>query len=114
MLVGILHAQLGYLLQTLHQPWLSRDNLKAFADAIHQKGAALDDCWEFIDSTVRPICRPKHNQRAVYNAHKRGHEIKFQSLVAGNGLIANLFGPVEGGRHDSQNMLVWIKYKRVF
>ena len=29
------------------------------------------------------------------------HAIKFQSVVAPNGLITNLFGPVEGRRHDS-------------
>ena len=62
MLVGMLHTRFDYLLQTLDQPWLSRANLKAFADAIHQKGAALDNCWGFIDGTVRPICRPKRNQ----------------------------------------------------
>ena len=27
--------------------------------------------------------------------------IKFQSVAAPNGLVANLFGPVEGRRHDS-------------
>ena len=29
------------------------------------------------------------------------HSIKFQSVVAPNGLVANLYGPVEGKRHDS-------------
>ena len=33
------------------------------------------------------------------------HGIKFQSVVAPNGLIASLFGPVEGRRYDS-GMLV--------
>ena len=37
----------------------------------------------------------------MYNGHKRVHAIKFQSVVAPNGLIANLYGPVEGKRHDS-------------
>ena len=50
---------------------------------------------------MRPICRPGELQRVVYNGHKRVHSIKFQSIVAPNGLIANLFGPVEGRRHDS-------------
>ncbi|XP_048577691.1 uncharacterized protein LOC116607814 [Nematostella vectensis] len=38
----------------------------------------------------------------MYNVHKRVHGIKFQSVVAPNGLIANLFGPVEGKRHDER------------
>lgn len=33
--------------------------------------------------------------------HKRVHAIKFQSVVAPNGLIANLYGPDEGRQHDS-------------
>ena len=39
--------------------------------------------------------------RVLYNGHKRVHSIKFQSVVAPNGMIANLFGPVEGKKHDS-------------
>jgi len=79
-----------------------------YADAIQAKGAALDICWGFVDGTVRAICRPKVNQRVVYNGHKRVHSLKFQSVVAPNGLIANLLGPVEGRRHDAA-MLVIIK-----
>ena len=91
----------SHLLTNLDQPWLSPQNLQIFTEAIHNKGAALDNCWGFIDGTVRPICRPGRNQRVVYNGHKRVHAIKFQSVVAPNGLIANLYGPVEGRRHDS-------------
>ena len=38
----------------------------------------------------------------VYNGDKRVHALKFQSIVIPNGLIANLFGPVEGRQHDSR------------
>ena len=41
------------------------------------------------------------NQRAVYDGHKRVHSLKCQSVVAPNGMIANLFCPVEGRRHDA-------------
>ncbi|CAH3020793.1 unnamed protein product, partial [Porites evermanni] len=44
---------------------------------------------------------PDENQRIVYNGHKRVHALKFQSVAVPNGLIANLFGPVEGRRHDA-------------
>ena len=39
----------------------------------------------------------------MYNGHKKVHSIKFQSIARAtpNGLIANLYGPVEGKRHDS-------------
>ena len=37
----------------------------------------------------------------LFSGHKRGHGIKFQMNSAPNGLIVNLFGPIEGCRHDS-------------
>ena len=49
----------GDLLHNLNQAWLSPQSLQVYADAIHNKGAALDNCWEFIDGTVSPICQPK-------------------------------------------------------
>ena len=101
LVVDYVNDRFGYLLTDLDQPWLSRQCLKMFADAIHNKGAALDNCWGFIDGTVRPICRPGEHQRIFYNGHKRLHAIKFQSVVTPNGMIANLYGPTEGRRHDS-------------
>lgn len=68
--------------------------LQKYADAVSNKGAALDNCFGFVDGTVRPICRPDQNQRIVYNGHKRVHGLKFQSVVLPNGIIANLYGPV--------------------
>lgn len=66
-----------------------------------REGAALQNSWGFIDGTVRPISRPGRNQRVMYNGHKKVHSIKFQSIATPNGLIANLYGPVEEKRHDS-------------
>ena len=50
---------------------------------------------------MRAISRPGIHQRVLYNGRKRYHALKFQSVVAPNGLIANLYGPVEGKRYDS-------------
>ena len=61
---------------------------------ILQKGAPLDNCFGFIDGTVRPICRPNRGQRTVYNGHKRVHALKFQALALPNGLIGHIYGPV--------------------
>ena len=47
---------------------------------------------------MQPISSPNE---ILYNGHKKVHAIKFQSVVAPNGLVANLYGPVEGKRHDS-------------
>ena len=57
-------------------------------------GAALTNCFGFINGTVRPICRPTQYQKIVFNGHKRVHSLKFQSVTLPNGLIVNLFGPV--------------------
>lgn len=73
---------------------LSSASLQEYANAIHRAGAALDNCFGFIDGTVRTISCPGKDQRLVYNGHKRVHALKFQSVSLPNGIIANLFGPV--------------------
>ena len=83
-------------LTSFNQPWLSQANLEHYANVIHNKNAPLQNCWGFVDGTFRLVCRPGENQRVLYNGHKRIHAIKFQSVVAPIGLIANLHGPVEG------------------
>ena len=49
--------------------------LQTYADAVNAKAAALNNCFGFIDGTVRPIARPGENQRVVYNGHKRVHAL---------------------------------------
>ena len=73
---------------------MSPNLLLTYSEGIHDKGAALENCFGFVDGTVRPISKPGVNQRAVYNGHKRFHALKFQSLALPNGLIDHLFGPV--------------------
>ena len=68
--------------------------LQVYANAVSAKGSPLDNCFGFIDGTVRPICRPRENQRVVYNGHKRVHALKFQSVALPNGIIGNMYGPV--------------------
>ena len=88
-------------LSNLNQPWLGHPQLQEFAAAISERGAPLNNCWGFIDGTIRPICRPSENQRLLFSGHKRIHGLKFQSITTPSGMIANLFGPAEGCRHDS-------------
>ena len=86
----------GFLMRNMNENCFSRRNLELFTEVIHTKGAPLDNCWSFLDGTTRHVCHPGQNQRLLYNGHKRYYCIKFQSVVAPNGLIGNLFGPVEG------------------
>ena len=36
---------------------------------VPREGASLDNCFGFVDGTVRSICRPRENQRLVYNGY---------------------------------------------
>jgi len=73
---------------------LNPNALQEYCDVISAKGAPLDNCFGFIDGTVRAVSRPGVNQAIVYNGHKRVHALKFQSLAIPNGLIAHLYGPL--------------------
>ena len=76
----IYQAHSHRILQWNHQQ-LSQANLERFAEVVHRKGAPLNNCFAFVDGTVRPICRPGTvNQRLLYNGHKRINWIKFQSV----------------------------------
>ena len=111
--LSCLYARWGHLLKTMIQQWLAPVNLQLFADTIHARESPLDNCWGYIDGTVRPICRLRKDQRILYNGHKKVHAIKFQLLVAPNGLITNLYGPVEG-RHHGSGMLIYSALFRYF
>ena len=100
-IMDFIYRTQGHRFRNFNQPFLSQANLQNYAGVIHAKGAPLQNCWGFVDGTVRPVSRPGKNQRVLYNRHKRVHAIKFQAVVAANGLIANLYGPVVGKRHDS-------------
>ena len=62
--------------------------LSTYADVIHNRGAALDNCFGFIDGTVRPIFRPNCIQANCF------HALTFQSVTLPNRLIGQLYGPV--------------------
>lgn len=76
------------------------------ADAIQERGAALENCFGFIEGTVRPISRPDESKRLLYNGRKRIHALKFQSVAVPNVLIPHLNGPVEVKMHDAGRMLM--------
>ena len=61
--------------------------LQIYSNAIADKGAALHNCFRFVDGTVRPVCRPGEHQRVIYNGHKRVHALKFQCVALPNGLM---------------------------
>ena len=72
-----IHDRFHHLLDSLDLVWLDPE---MFAQAIHEKGAPLTECWGFVDGTPRPITRPIRNQRIMFSGHKRVHCLKFQVL----------------------------------
>ena len=100
-LLDYIYDEFRHLLSTLDQKWLDGEHLQEYAAAVRRRGVPLQNVFGFIDGTLRAMCRPSTNQRHVFNGHKREHGIKFQSVVVPNGLVANMFGPFEGRRHDA-------------
>ena len=76
------------------QNWLFLASLQNYDDVIHNAGTPYTNCWGFVVRPVRPVCKPVTLERRLYNGLKRLHAVKFQSVVAPNGLIADLFGIV--------------------
>jgi hypothetical protein len=84
-----------HMLSTLNQPWATR-RLESYAAAVQAKSkGAMSTVVAFIDGTFRRTCRPSSHQRQAYSGHKRAHGLKFQGLLTPDGLVWNLFGPVE-------------------
>ena len=83
---------------------LTPQKLEQYTAAIRQRDAPIQNCWGFIDGTLRKIARPIYQQEAVYNGWKRYHCLKYQAIVTPDGLISHLYGPVPGIQHDS---LLW-------
>ena len=111
--ISLLYARFGSRLYEFDvELVLERIHLYQQAIGIKSKDA-VQTCFGFLDGTVHKTTRPQPNrrergvrnlnnvQRACYNGHKRHHGLKFQSIVLPDGLVAQMFGPVEGRRHDS-------------
>jgi hypothetical protein len=90
----------GHLLQ-INPNNVTDEQLKRLAEAVTAKGAPVMHCFGFLDGTLRGIARPSQNQGAAYNGHKRKHGLKYQALTAPNGMIADMWGPMAGARHDA-------------
>lgn len=72
------------------------------AKAVKYKCQVLKNCNGFINGTVIDVARPGdyEEQESLYNGHKKKHAIKFQTIMAPNGLILHAADPYIGRRHD--------------
>jgi nuclease HARBI1 len=83
---------------------LSAQDLLSLSKAVSRKTgvSGLKTCFGFIDGTVRPVCRPTDIQHQHYNGHKRQHALKYQGIIASNGIFLEMFGPCLGRDHDAR------------
>ncbi len=93
-----LHTMHSHRISSITQSWVHHEE---FAQAVYDKGAALQHVWGFIDGTVRRVCRPKVGQRELFSGHKRYHCMKYQHVMCPNGLVVHSFGLFHGRHHDS-------------
>lgn len=85
----------------LDDPIIFLHRMPQYADIISKKCGLVNTVWGFIDGTLRQTCRPTYHQKVMYSGHKRAHGMKFQSVIAPDGIFACMFGAVNGNRHDS-------------
>ncbi|KIJ33508.1 hypothetical protein M422DRAFT_264439 [Sphaerobolus stellatus SS14] len=103
-LVKFLDEKWKHLLDWDYEHLLSPEKLRIYGQTLYNQGAPLDTVFGWPDCTKFFTCRPFQYQRLVYNGHSRAHCLKFQAIVIPCGIIVNLFGPIEGQRHD---MTLW-------
>ena len=65
--MNFIYVKWHHLLTSFNQPWVTPANMKRYAIYIHQSGARLENCWGFVDGTVRSVFRPGEGQRQLYN-----------------------------------------------
>ena len=59
--VDFIYNTHGHRIMQWNNFLLDQLKLEQYAVTVAEKGAALDNCWLFIDGTIRPICRPQDN-----------------------------------------------------
>ena len=93
-ITNLIYENWNNLPSNLNQSWLSPQCLQGLQ--YHpSKGSCIKSpfCWWFLEGTLRSISRPNENQRimGIMGLKNTRNKIKFQSVVAINGLVANLY-----------------------
>ena len=60
-----IYDRFEHLMSDFNLPFLSRQHLTTYSQTAYNKGGALQNCFGFIDGTVRPICWPETNQQVI-------------------------------------------------
>ncbi len=83
--------------------FLTRERLWKYAADLARNGCPMTYVFGFVDGTMRRVCRPVNDimQSALYSGYKFGHYIKYQAVVAPDGLVISLEKASFGSAHDS-------------
>ena len=81
---------------------LTREKLTLYSRLIAEANSPLPNYVNYLDGTLRPMCRPSTNQRIDFSDHKWQHGIKFQGVRMPDGLLFHLSGPYSASTHDSK------------
>ena len=78
--------------------------LHEYAEAVTTNGGddmqVGEGIFRFIDGTVRLIAQPLFNQEIFYSGWKWIHAIKFQGIMAPDGIMMHISGPYTAKHHD--------------
>ena len=81
-------------------PGLDYSCIRRYARALRSFGGS-NIIWGFIDGTWMGVARPTKEQRDYYSGYRHRHGIKFQGIMAPDGLICSLCGPYIGEINDN-------------
>ena len=77
-----------------------QDYIQAASEKVGAGGLA--NIFHYIDRTFIDTAHPLENQEANYNGWKHSHGIKFQGVMAPDGLVMHLSGPYKATVHDAK------------
>jgi hypothetical protein len=80
--------------------WLTHEKFTEFASIVHLNGAPLDLVAAMIDGTICKNACPVRNQWILYNGWKHMHCLKYHAVLAPDGIVIHIYGPVEGQQHN--------------
>ena len=87
------------------EEWLHTEQLWCYAHAImccNEHRHHVNNVFTFINGMIQKIMRPFKFQHQLYNGWKHCHCIKFQGLMAPDGIMIHLGGPFMAKYYDMQ------------
>ena len=102
-MIELVYLQVQPILHWDHR-CLTVGKLREYAEAVATNGGndvqVGEGIFRFIDGTVCLIACPLFNQEIFYSRWKQIHVIKFQGIMALDGIMMHISGPYTVKHHD--------------